>query len=104
MTVYLLDVNVLIALCDPLHVHHEASHRGHAVAARIVRATVLVIWNGFPRIACRLYSSTARCGLSVPPGVRRRVSTESVPSSLRVTGKVSIERGAGPKTLTPASV
>lgn len=27
MTGYLLDVNVLIALCDPHHIHAEAAHR-----------------------------------------------------------------------------
>ncbi len=26
MTVYLLDVNVLLALSDPMHLHHDAAH------------------------------------------------------------------------------
>ena len=30
MTIYLLDVNVLLALSDPMHVHHEAAHLGLA--------------------------------------------------------------------------
>lgn len=27
MTTFLLDVNVLLALSDPMHIHHEAAHR-----------------------------------------------------------------------------
>jgi predicted nucleic acid-binding protein len=27
VTIYLLDVNLLLALSDPMHVHHEAAHR-----------------------------------------------------------------------------
>ena len=30
MTIYLLDVNVLLALSDPMHIHHEAAHRWFA--------------------------------------------------------------------------
>jgi hypothetical protein len=31
MTIYLLDVNMLLALSDPMHIHHEAAHRWFAV-------------------------------------------------------------------------
>jgi hypothetical protein len=31
MTTYLLDVNVLLALSDPMHIHHEAAHRWFAL-------------------------------------------------------------------------
>jgi hypothetical protein len=30
VTVYLLDVNLLLALSDPMHVHHEIAHRWFA--------------------------------------------------------------------------
>ena len=30
MTVYLLDINVLLALSDPMHLHHEPSHQWFA--------------------------------------------------------------------------
>ena len=30
MTVYLLDINVLLALLDPMHLHHEPSHQWFA--------------------------------------------------------------------------
>ena len=30
MTTYLLDVNLLLALTDPMHIHHESAHRWFA--------------------------------------------------------------------------
>ncbi len=30
MTAHLLDVNVLLALSDPMYIHHEAAHRWFA--------------------------------------------------------------------------
>jgi hypothetical protein len=32
VTTYLLDVNLLLALSDPMHVHHEVAHRWFADA------------------------------------------------------------------------
>jgi predicted nucleic acid-binding protein len=49
--VYLLDVNVLLALCDPLHVHHAAAHRWFAAVGRFAWATCPITENGFVRIA-----------------------------------------------------
>ena len=51
MTVYLLDVNVLLALCDSLHVHHEAAHRWFEEYGRTAWATCPITENGFVRIA-----------------------------------------------------
>lgn len=51
MTVYLLDVNVLLALSDPIHVHHDAAHRFFAAAARHAWASCPITENGFVRIA-----------------------------------------------------
>lgn len=50
MTVFLLDTNVLIALVDPAHVHHEAVHRWFARAGRKRFATCPITENGFLRI------------------------------------------------------
>ena len=48
--VYLLDVNVLIALCDPYHVHHERAQVWfHQERAR-AWATCPITENGFLRI------------------------------------------------------
>jgi uncharacterized protein len=30
MTTYLLDVNVLLSLSDPMHIHHEPAHQWFA--------------------------------------------------------------------------
>ena len=51
MIVYLLDVNVLLALCDPLHVHHEAAHVWFAAVGRFAWATCPITENGFVRVA-----------------------------------------------------
>jgi uncharacterized protein len=49
--VYLLDVNVLLALSDPMHVHHVAAHRWFAATGQSAWATCPITENGFVRIA-----------------------------------------------------
>lgn len=51
MTTYLLDVNLLLALSDPMHVHHEAVHRWFADRGHQSWATCPITENGFVRIA-----------------------------------------------------
>ncbi len=51
MTTYLLDVNVLLALSDPMHIHHEAAHRWFAVKGQSAWATCPITENSFVRIA-----------------------------------------------------
>ena len=51
MTVYLLDVNLLLALSDPMHVHHEAAHRWFAEQGCQAWATCPITENGFVRVA-----------------------------------------------------
>lgn len=51
MTVYLLDVNVLLALSDPMHVHHEAAHRWFTAVGQPAWATCPITENGYVRIA-----------------------------------------------------
>jgi toxin-antitoxin system PIN domain toxin len=51
MTTYLLDVNVLLALSDPMHVHHEAAHRWFVAKGKSAWATCPITENGFVRIA-----------------------------------------------------
>ncbi|MFZ5570287.1 MAG: TA system VapC family ribonuclease toxin [Thermodesulfobacteriota bacterium] len=50
-TIYLLDVNLLIALCDPMHVHHDGAHRWFASKGRGQWATCPLTENSFVRIA-----------------------------------------------------
>ncbi|MCI0357773.1 MAG: PIN domain-containing protein [Planctomycetaceae bacterium] len=47
---YLLDVNVLVALFDSAHVHHEAAHRWFASSAMASWATCPITENGFIRV------------------------------------------------------
>jgi uncharacterized protein len=51
VTTYLLDVNLLLALSDPMHVHHEAVHRWFADRGHQSWATCPITENGFVRIA-----------------------------------------------------
>jgi toxin-antitoxin system PIN domain toxin len=51
MTVYLLDINVLLALSDPMHLHHQAAHRWFISTGHSAWATCPFTENGFIRIA-----------------------------------------------------
>ncbi len=51
MTPYLLDVNLLLALSDPMHIHHESAHRWFAEKGQEAWATCPLTENGFVRIA-----------------------------------------------------
>lgn len=51
MTTYLLDVNLLLALTDPMHVHHDPAHRWFTAIGRQSWATCPITENGFLRIA-----------------------------------------------------
>jgi toxin-antitoxin system PIN domain toxin len=50
VTVYLLDVNVLIALVDPAHVQHDKAHDWFARAGHKAFATCPLTENGLVRI------------------------------------------------------
>lgn len=47
MTDFLLDVNVLIALSDPMHIHHESAHHWFAKDGRKAWATCPLTENAF---------------------------------------------------------
>ncbi|QDV76894.1 TA system VapC family ribonuclease toxin [Botrimarina mediterranea] len=47
---YLLDVNVLIALFDSEHLHHEAAHSWFASVGQAGWATCPIVENGFVRV------------------------------------------------------
>jgi len=48
--IHLLDVNVLVALFDPGHVHHEAAHRWFSATREEGWATCPMTENGFVRV------------------------------------------------------
>ena len=50
MTTFLLDVNVLIALLDPAHVHHDAAHKWFGAHGHKAWATCPLTENGVLRI------------------------------------------------------
>jgi len=51
MTTYLLDVNLLLALTDPMHLHHDIAHQWFAQIGRQSWSTCPITENGFVRIA-----------------------------------------------------
>ena len=51
MTRFLPDVNTLLALVDPLHVHHDAAHRWYARRSPLRLLTCPHLENGVIRVA-----------------------------------------------------
>ena len=51
MSTYLLDINVLIALAWPVHVHHHAARRWFGASKTIAWATCPMTQTGFVRIS-----------------------------------------------------
>jgi toxin-antitoxin system PIN domain toxin len=51
LSTYLLDVNLLLALSDPMHVHHEVAHRWFGEEGADAWATCPLTENGYVRIA-----------------------------------------------------
>jgi toxin-antitoxin system PIN domain toxin len=51
LTTYLLDVNLLLALSDPMHVHHDVAHTWFAETGAQAWATCPLTENGFVRVA-----------------------------------------------------
>lgn len=51
MSRYLLDVNVLLALSDPAHIHHNDAHQWFSGTGARQWATCPITENGFVRIA-----------------------------------------------------
>lgn len=50
MTDHLLDVNAVIALIDPLHLHHERAHRWFASRGSATWHTCPIVQNGVVRV------------------------------------------------------
>ena len=50
---YLLDANILIALCDELHAHHHDAHRWFKSIGRLSWATCPLTENAFIRITSK---------------------------------------------------
>ena len=56
---YLLDVNVLVALCDPIHPNHDAAHRWLAASEAEGFATCTTTENALVRILAHARFGTA---------------------------------------------
>ena len=74
MTTYLLDVNLLLALTDPMHIHHEPAHRWFADKGQQAWATCPLTENGFIRIASHPSYPNRPGGVTTVLGIFRRLS------------------------------
>ena len=72
MTRYLLDVNVIIALVDPAHVHHDAIHKWFASIGRKAWATCPTVENGVTRVLCNPAYPNATLGTAAIGELLRR--------------------------------
>lgn len=70
MSVHLLDVNVLVALFDPDHVHHELAHDWFAEHRASGWATCPTTENGFVRV---LTSPAYHASVNRPEGIVARL-------------------------------
>ena len=68
----LLDVNVLVALFDPDHIHHEAAHKWFAANRRYGWASCPLTENGLVRI---LSNAAYTGGHENPLAIRERLHT-----------------------------
>jgi toxin-antitoxin system PIN domain toxin len=75
VTTYLLDVNLLLALSDPMHVHHEIAHCWFTERGRQAWATCPVTENGFVRIASHAKYPNRPGDVSVVVSILRRFCT-----------------------------
>lgn len=83
MSVGLLDVNVLVALFDPEHVHHEAAHAWLAANRRRGWATCPLTENGSVRVLAH-------------PGYRREP-----PAAAAILGSLTAFRASGDHVFWP---
>jgi toxin-antitoxin system PIN domain toxin len=75
--VYLLDVNMLIALAWDDHVHHQAAHAWFSTCAQIGFATCNVTQSGFIRVS--LNPKVVRCGMNTTDAIAKLKSITSQP-------------------------
>ncbi len=101
MTVYLLDVNVLIALSDPMHIHHNVVHYWFASTGQRAWATCPITENGFVRIASHPNYPNRPGDFPVVLAMLRQFC--AVPGHHFWPGEVSLRTMLKPEVLIPHS-
>jgi toxin-antitoxin system PIN domain toxin len=75
--IHLLDVNVLIAMIDPAHVHHQITNEWFAAEGRLGWATCPITQNGVLRIVGNpRYGNSPGSPAAVAPVLARLVALE----------------------------
>lgn len=106
--VALLDVNVLLALAWPNHVHHELAHRWFARSARDGWATSSIVELGFIRVSSNARVTPAAVSPQEAAELLRRVTATARhrfwPDDVRFAESrhVALSRVAGHQQITDA--
>lgn len=105
MTAFLLDVNALLALLDPLHLHHDSAHGWYASqdSPRLVLCSHVV--NGVIRVAARpQYSNPLGTCEQVRESMLRFIRQVNVTFCQRDVSLLSEKILVHPASLTPSRV
>lgn len=73
MSTYLPDINLLFALTDPMHIHHDVAHRWFADFGAAAWATCPLTENGFVRIASHPHYPNRLGGVSAALAMLRQL-------------------------------
>ena len=105
MNRFLLDVNALLALLDPMHVHHEAAHDWYGRRSQRRLLTCSHVENGVIRVASQpKYPNCLGTGSRVREAVQRfirQVSAERCDQEVTLVDDKVLLR---PELLTPSRV
>lgn len=94
---YLLDVNLLIALSDPSHLHHNEAHNWFGSKQDFAWATCPITENGFIRIASHpRYPNSPGASATVAQLLRKMCSS---PRHVFWTDEISLLEALPPSTI-----
>lgn len=98
MNGYLLDVNVIIALIDPSHVHHDRAHAWFGTVGKAAWLSCPTTQNGVVRIVSNpRYSNAAPSPIVAVESVRSLTSVGNhrfIPDRISLLDPVTIDPGA----------
>ena len=97
MSISLLDINLLLALTDPMHIHHEVAHRWFANFGAVAWATCPLTENGFVRIASHPRYPNRPGGVSAVLAILRQLC--AAPGHHFWSEDISIRDVIGPDTI-----
>lgn len=105
MNRFLLDVNAVLALLDPMHVHHDAAHRWHRRRSPLRMLTCSHVENGVIRVASQpKYPNCLGTAGRVREAVQQFVRQVRAEPCVREVSLIDDKILLSPEHLTPARV